>query len=125
LEGKTLLLPRVDWRYRKFFEQILNQEGVSQFGRLEVHRVEVIKRSVLSMVGIKILPEIAVAERVAQKKLATPPWSEGKIDAPTLMIRHRDMRISSTMKAFMDGTKRVMARGDVSPRSVTTHFRIF
>ena len=55
-----------------------------------------------------MLPEIAVAEELAQKKLAVLPWSEGKIDVAVLMIWYRDRWLSPTLKAFMEVTKQVM-----------------
>jgi DNA-binding transcriptional LysR family regulator len=117
LEGKTILLSKVDCGYRKTFEQILNQEGIIRFTRLEMNSVEVIKRSVMAGVGITVLPEIAAAEEVAQKKLVVLPWSEGKIDVAILMVWYRNRWISPTMKAFMEVTKKAMAQADLTPKA--------
>ena len=38
-------------------------------------------------VGITVLPEIAVAEDVAQKRWIILPWSEGKIEVTLLLSR--------------------------------------
>ncbi len=110
LAGETILLSKVDCSYRKTFEQILNHEGVGKLSRLEFHSVEVIKRSVMAGVGITVLPEIAVAQEVAEKRLVVLPWSEGKIEVATLMVWYRDRWISPTLKAFMEVTKQVMPR---------------
>ena len=107
----------MDCSYRKIFEQILNQEGIVRFTRLEMNSVEVIKRSVMAGVGITFLPEIAVAEEVAQKKLVILPWSEGKIDVALLLIWYRDRWISPTMKAFMEVTKKAMAQAEFTPKA--------
>ena len=109
LAGETILFSKVDCSYRKIFEQIMGQEEINQFSRLEFHSVEVLKRCVIAGVGITVLPEIAVAEEVAQKRLAILPWSEGKIDVAVLLIRYRDRWMSPTMKAFMEVTKKVMS----------------
>jgi DNA-binding transcriptional LysR family regulator len=108
---------KVDCSYRKTFEQILNQEGIVRFARLEMKSVEVIKRRVMAGVGITVLPEMAVAEGVAQKKLVIFPWSEGKIDVAILMVWYRDRWILPTMKAFMEVTKKAMARADLTPKA--------
>lgn len=109
LAAETLLLSKVDCSYRRIFERILAQEG-GQLSRLETYSVEVIKRCVMAGIGITVLPEIAVAAEVAQKKLVILPWSEGKIEVATLMIWYRDRWISPTLKAFMEVTKRVMGQ---------------
>jgi DNA-binding transcriptional LysR family regulator len=110
LAGETILLSKVDCSYRKIFERILEEEEVSRFGRLEFYSIEAIKRSVMAGVGVTILPEIAVAEEAAQKKLAVLPWSEGKIEVAVLMVWSRDRWISPTLKAFMEVTKKVLAQ---------------
>lgn len=120
LTGETILLSKVDCSYRKIFEQILEQEEINQYNKLEFYSVEAIKRSIMAGVGITVLPEIAVAEEVAQKRLVILPWSEGKIDVATLMIWYRDRWISPTMKAFMEVTKKVMAQADMSHTPVAT-----
>jgi DNA-binding transcriptional LysR family regulator len=114
LTGETILLSKVECSYRKVFEKILEQEEVHPFNRLEFYSVEAMKRIIMTGVGITVLPEIAVAEEVAQKRLVILPWAEGKIDVATLMIWYRDRWISPTMKAFMEVTKKVMAQADMS-----------
>jgi len=109
LAAETLLLSKVDCSYRRIFERILEQES-GRISRLETYSVEVIKRSVMAGVGITVLPELAVAEEVAQKKLVILPWSEGKIEVATLMIWYRERWISPTLKAFMEVTKRSLAQ---------------
>ena len=88
----------------------MEQEEVGRFGILEFYSVEVIKRCLMSGVGITVLPEIAVRDEVAQKKLVILPWSEGKIDVALLMIWYRDRWISPTLRAFMEVTKKVAAQ---------------
>jgi DNA-binding transcriptional LysR family regulator len=109
LAGETILLSKVDCSYRRIFEQILDQQAV-QCGKLETYSVEVIKRSVMAGVGITVLPEIAVAEEVALKKLLILPWSADKIEVATLMIWYRERWIPPTLKAFMEVTKRGLAQ---------------
>jgi len=108
LAGATFLFSRVDCSYRKIFEQILKQEEVGSFNRLEFSSVEVIKHCVMAGVGIAVLPEIAVAEEVRQNRLVILPWSEGKIEVAILMIWYRDRWVSPTLQAFMEATRKVI-----------------
>jgi DNA-binding transcriptional LysR family regulator len=110
LAGETILFSKVDCSYRKIFEQILDQEEVGRFCRLEFYSVEVIKRCLMSGVGIAVLPEIAVRDEVAQKELVILPWSEGKIEVALLMIWYRDRWISPTLKAFIEAAKKITAQ---------------
>lgn len=110
LAGETILLSKVDCSYRKIFQQILDQEEVGRFSRLEFYSVEAIKRCLMSGIGVTVLPEIAVRDDVAQKKLIILPWTEGKIDVALLMIWYRDRWISPTLKAFMEVVKKITAQ---------------
>lgn len=110
LAGTTILFSRVDCSYRRTFETILEQEEVRSFNRLEFHSVEVIKRCVAQGIGISVLPETAIADEVAQGKIMVLPWSEGAFDVAILMIWYRDRWVSPTLKAFMEATRKVMAR---------------
>lgn len=110
LAGETILLSKVDCSYRKIFEQILKQEEVTAYNRLEFHSVEVIKRNVMDGLGVSVLPEIAVAEDVRQKRLVVLPWSEGGIEVAILMIWYRERWMSPTLQAFMDVTRKVIGR---------------
>jgi DNA-binding transcriptional LysR family regulator len=110
LAGATILLSKVDCAYRRVFEQILKQEEVSTYSRLEFNSVELIKRCVIADLGITVLPEVAVEEEVRQKRLAILPWSEGGIEVAILMIWFRDRWISPTLKAFMDIARRVVGQ---------------
>ena len=110
LAGATILLSRVDCSYRKIFERILDQEEVREFNRLEFSSIEVIKRCVMAGVGIAVLPEIAIAEEAVQQNLVVLPWTEVRIEVAILMIWYQDRWISPTLKAFMEATKKVMAR---------------
>ncbi len=110
LAGETILLSKVDCSYRKSFERLLHEEGLGKLTRLEFHSVEVIKRSVMAGVGLTVLPEIAVAEEVATKRLVILPWSEGHLDVALLMIWYRDRWLSPTLRAFMEVTKQILPK---------------
>lgn len=108
LAGATVLLSKVDCSYRRIFEQMLKDEEVSSCNLFEFNSVEVIKSSLISGLGVSVLPEVAVAEEVLRKKLVILPWSEGAIEVAILMIWFRDRWISPTLQAFMDVTRRVV-----------------
>jgi len=108
LAGETFLFSKVDCSYRKIFESILDQNRVGYEKSIEYYSVEAIKRSVIEGVGIALLPEISVAEEVAQNRLAVLSWAEGKIEVAVLMICYRERWLSPTLKMFMDVTRELI-----------------
>ena len=59
---------------------------------------------------ITILPEVTVAQDIAQGRLAALEWEEQKLEVATLMIWYKDKELSPTLSAFMDMTKDVLSR---------------
>ena len=59
---------------------------------------------------ITILPEVTVAQDIAQGRLAALEWEEQKLEEATLMIWYKDRWLSPTLSAFMDMTKDVLSR---------------
>ena len=109
LEGETILLSKVDCSYRRSFQQILDQQKVLPGTTLEFNSVAAIKQCVMEGVGITILPEVAVAQDIAQGRLASIAWEE-KLEVATLMIWYKDRWLSPTLSAFMDMTREVLSR---------------
>jgi DNA-binding transcriptional LysR family regulator len=108
LVGETILFSRVDCSYRKIFQRLLDEQDVRYDKSLEFYSVEALKRCVAAGVGIAVLPVIAVAEEVAQRKLIILPWTEGELEVATLMIWYKDRWLSPTLNAFMEITREVM-----------------
>jgi DNA-binding transcriptional LysR family regulator len=115
LSEETFLFSKVDCSYRKIFEGILVQSGITYENSIEFYSVEAVKRSVIEGVGIALLPEIAVAEEVAKNRLAVLPWSENKIDVAVLMIWHRERWLSPALKAFIDITRKGIGGNNLRP----------
>ena len=109
LTGETILFSRVDCSYRKIFEQILAQEEVARFNRLDFNSVEVLKQCVMAGLGGRGSPRNCGCRRCRSKKrLVVLPWSESRIEVAILMIWFRDRWISPTLQAFMDMTRKVI-----------------
>lgn len=102
LEGETILFSTVDCSYRRSLETILTAEKIRFDAALEFNSVAALKRCVIAGEGISILPEITVAEDVAQGRMAILPWAEEKLEAATLMIWYKDRWLSPTLSAFME-----------------------
>ena len=90
---------------------MLDEQNVRHDNSIELHSVEVLKRGVMAGVGITILPEVAVAEEVALKRLAVLPWDESKTEVAVLMIWYKERWLSPTLHAFMEITRAVMKAG--------------
>jgi len=110
LEGETILLSKVDCSYRRSNQPILDQETVRPGTTLEFNSVAAIKQCVMEGVGITILPELTVAQDIAQGRWAPLAWEEEKLEVATLMIWYKDRWLSPTLSAFMDMTREVLSR---------------
>lgn len=116
LTGETILFSRVDCSYRRIFQHLPDEQGAPYDKGLEFASVEVVKRCVAAGIGITILPEIAVAEEIAAKKLTRLPWTDGELEVATLMIWYKERWLSPTLNAFMEITRKVMkTEGRQSP----------
>ena len=113
LARETILLSKVDCSYRRIFMAILDQQGVGELHPMEFWSVEALKRSLMAGIGVTVLPEVAVAEEVARKKLVVLPWSAGKIEVALLMISYREKWVSPGLKAFMEITRQILGRSPV------------
>jgi len=108
LAGDSLLLNKVDCSYRRLFEQILDEAGVSVKPSGVFHSVETLKRCVMAGAGITILPEVSVSEDIERRKLIPLAWEEGKLEVAVLMIYSKGRWLSPTLQAFMEVARRAL-----------------
>jgi DNA-binding transcriptional LysR family regulator len=101
-EAYPLLLNRVDCSYRRVFERILEEAGVSPKPRGTFNSVETLKRCVTAGTGITILPEFAVSEDIERGRLVTLAWEEGNLEIAVLMIWSKGRWLSPTLHSFME-----------------------
>lgn len=117
LGGDTLLLNKVDCSYRRLFERILEEAGVSVKPSGVFHSVEALKRCVIEGTGITILPEVSVAEDIERGKLISLAWEEGKLEVAVLMIYSKGRWLSPTLRAFMEIARKAL-KGSLYPEPI-------
>ena len=76
--------------------------------RLEFSSVEAIKQCALADMGIAFLPDITVANELAQGRLRTLQWEDHRFEEQTQLLHHRDKWISPALQAFLDVTREVL-----------------
>lgn len=108
LKNATLLLSKVDCSYRRVFESVLEEEGVSTGAHLIFHSVEALKRCLIVGIGVSILPEISILEEIEKGSLCPLPWEEGKLEVAVLMIWSKGRWVSPTLSAFLDISRAVL-----------------
>ncbi len=108
LGEETLLLSRVDCSYRKLWERILAEKGVHPKNTMIFHSVEILKRCAQQDAGIALLPETAIKNEIAEKRLAVLPWEEGKPETAVMMIWYQERWLSPSLKAFMKITREML-----------------
>ena len=116
LRGETLVLSKADCSYRKMFEGLLDERGVTRAAGVEFSSAAALRGCVMGGVGLSLLPELAVRADVAAGKLAVLPWAEGELETAVLMLRHRDKWLSPPLCAFMDMVRQGLMEGAAPAR---------
>jgi DNA-binding transcriptional LysR family regulator len=111
LAGETLVLSKVDCSYRRLFEKILEEEGIPLEATRIFHSVGFLKQCVMAGAGITILPEVAVSDEIARRKLARLRWEEGNLEVSILMIWSKGRWVSPTLNAFMEIARKALKGG--------------
>lgn len=101
LDGVPLLLSTSDCSYRRTFEGILAEAGVTPAIAVECGSVTAIKTYVAAGLGLTVLPEVAVREECASGRLVALPWTDGPLESAVLMLWHKDKWLSPALAGFM------------------------
>lgn len=108
LDAETLLMTEAGCAYRVQFQHQLSVSGVQPTNMLEFGSIEAIKQCAMVGMGIAILPAIAVATELSQKKLVVLPWSGKPICLTMQMIRHKQKWLSPALHAFVQVAQQIL-----------------
>jgi DNA-binding transcriptional LysR family regulator len=108
LDGETLLMTEAGCAYRVQFQHQLSRAGVQPTNMLEFGSIEAIKQCAMVGMGIAVLPAIAVATEISQKKLVILPWSGEPICLTMQMIRHKQKWLSPALQAFLHVAQQIL-----------------
>ncbi len=112
LDGESLLLTEAGCSYRVPFERTLADAGTQPGAILEFASIEAIKQCVMAGMGVTILPVIAVAAEVAQRRLTPLQWVAPGHSVATHMVWHKDKWLSPALRAFLSLSRDVLASED-------------
>lgn len=101
LTDNNLLFTEKGCSYRSAFEKLLQEWGVSAKATTEFWSIEAIKQSVISGLGISMLPHITVEKELEEKKLTGIPHDVG-YEFGTYMLHHTDKWLSPGVRGFME-----------------------
>jgi DNA-binding transcriptional LysR family regulator len=105
LEQETVLVTEAGCSYRVQFQHQLNKAGVQPAAVLEFNSIEAIKQSAMIGMGVGVLPAVATATEVSQRKLVVLPWRGKPISMVTQVVRHKQKWVSPALRAFLDLVK--------------------
>ena len=114
LVQEPILLSKVDCSYRRLFNRIIADNGLSTGSIIEFTSIAAVKSCVVDGVGISILPEIAVSQELDAGKMASINWSEGVLEVGLLMIWSREKWLSPSLTTFMEMTRESMGFANLS-----------
>lgn len=99
-QNVPLLLSVADCSYRRMFEGLLGDHGVSPAAGIEFSSLAALKRAVLHGLGVAILPAISIEDEVAQKLVSVLPWSDDPLESGILMLWHKEKWLSPALQSF-------------------------
>lgn len=108
LEGQVLLLPKSDCGYRMRFEQELAAGKVTPATIIEMNSIEAIKQTIMTGIGVTVIPEIAVRTELDHGRIVKVAWVDD-LETGILMIRHKDKWRPPALEAFMEMVRRFFA----------------
>src|SRR5215469_6848055 len=118
LERETVLVTEAGCSYRVQFQYQLNKAGVQPATTLEFNSIEAIKQSAMIGMGVGVLPAVATAGEVSQRKLVILPWHGKPISMVTQIIRHKRKWVSPALQAFIDVVKEGFAKSSVETAGI-------
>lgn len=100
-EKEALLLTGRDCCYRGAFMKKLTDASITPRVVLETDSIQVIKQAAMSGLGVCVLPEIAVAEEVAEGKLIPLGFDTKNFQIVSQLLYHKDKWISPALTEFI------------------------
>ena len=101
LTDSHLLFTERGCSYRSAFEKLIQEQSISAKATTEFWSIEAIKQSVISGLGVSMLPHITVEKEVKEEKLTGIPYEVG-FEFGTYMLHHTNKWLSPGVKGFME-----------------------
>jgi DNA-binding transcriptional LysR family regulator len=108
LAQARLFVPKHDCGYKMLLEQELARRKLSPRGLVACNSLETIFACVARGHGLALVPEFAVAERLARKALVRLPWKGAPLESAVLVILHKDAHCSDELRYFLQLSEEVM-----------------
>jgi DNA-binding transcriptional LysR family regulator len=100
LAAARVLLTNRNCAFRLLFERVLGAAQVSLIDTMELGTMEAAKQCAVAGMGLAILPGMAVAAELKQKRLVPVPWPGTGFPVYSQMIRHRERWASPALHAL-------------------------
>lgn len=97
----NLLYTEKGCSYRFLFEQYIQEYNIPSKSTIEFWSIEAIKQSIISGLGISMLPYVTVENELSEKKLSGMEYQTGGKIATYLMY-HKNKWLSPAVKAFIE-----------------------
>lgn len=105
-EGLRIVVLRAGCSYRQRLEALLARRGVIGPRLLEFGTLEAIFGAVEAGLGVTLLPTRLVPRVLAAGRIALHALPAAEARVETVFVRHRQMRVSSALAAFLDQARR-------------------
>ena len=100
IAAARILLTAKDCTFRLLFERVLSAAQVPLANAMELGSIEAAKQCAMVGMGLAVLPKMAVAAELKQKRLVSLPWSAPGFPVFVQMLRHRQRSASPALHAL-------------------------
>ncbi|WP_052475988.1 LysR family transcriptional regulator [Cohnella kolymensis] len=98
LDGQSLIVTEQGCTYRAAFQRLLGEHGVTYHIHHEFGSLEAIKQCVAYGLGIALVPRIAVARELEDKRLVALPFTHSDITFYTQIVHHRKKWLNQAVR---------------------------
>ncbi|MFD2170491.1 LysR family transcriptional regulator [Tumebacillus lipolyticus] len=102
VSGECIVFSGKECSLRRFFEAYLLRKGIDTSNRLEFSSMEAIKQSVVSGLGISLIPSISVEALVREQKVKTLSAKEGQPLFYAQAVYHKKKWMSPAHRKFIE-----------------------
>ncbi len=102
LQDEALLLTGHNCSFKHMLVKDLEQKGITPKIAIETSAKEVLKQFAASGLGVAFMPDLAAEEEQKNKRLVKLKWTGEKFPIYSQVFLHKDKRVSSAIKGFME-----------------------
>lgn len=112
LADQCIILTEPGCSFRRTFETILREAGITSRSTLEVNSLESIKQFVGLGLGVAMLPRFTAATELAEGRIVSLNWAGPMPEYYVQAVYHKDKWLSPTLQVFLKLVRELLGRAE-------------